>query len=133
MSKPQPFVEGGTGHHYIMDRSDYFAITDVMYTVLALVAQKARDASSEPVFRVPAMESTAQHATTDPGEDMLADTFHVLYEAISKGVPIPRVTSIIGYDMCTYSVLYPRRAGFVCFSFAGEVPSKSTCIICMLL
>ena len=38
MSKPQPFVKGGTGHHYIMNRSDNFTIANVMDTVVALIA-----------------------------------------------------------------------------------------------
>ena len=38
MSKPQPCVKGGTGHHYIMNRSNNFTIADVIDTVVALNA-----------------------------------------------------------------------------------------------
>ena len=38
MSKPQPFVKGGTGHRYAMNRSDNFTIANVIDTIVALIA-----------------------------------------------------------------------------------------------
>ena len=67
MSEPQPFVKGGSRHHGVMNCSDNLTIADVKDTVVALIAQKAWGAPSKPVLCVPAMESTAQHTTTDAG------------------------------------------------------------------
>ena len=95
VAEPKPSVKGYLWKHDMVYSPYHPTVADMQNAIFTLVAEEAKRAPPETMFSVPAMESTAKHATTDTRRDMFAYDLHIFDKACCVGVALAGAPPIV--------------------------------------